>query len=240
MAVEIVAENLEAVPAILRPFVTEADGKFSLDETRIKTEQDVENVLEAKRKEANDRKAAEDALRPFKQLGKSPEELAELLKSAGNGNQAGSDPTKSAEYLTLAKQLEELKNAYEPMKTDYEREKEERAKRETWDAVEKQIDQLPDKFDRDQVREWAKDARGYFKLNAISELEDIDGKKPLDFIISKADKLKLLKESTPSKFGSGRVNNPNTEHRNVNGGTREGGFRERVLASLREDSKIIE
>ena len=112
MAVEIVAENLDAVPEILRPFVTEADGKFSLDETRIKTEQDVENVLEAKRKEANDRKAAEDALRPFKQLGKSPEELAELLKSVGNGNQAGNDPTKSAEYLTLKKQFEELDGKY--------------------------------------------------------------------------------------------------------------------------------
>ena len=234
MAVEIVAENLEAVPAILRPFVTEADGKFSLDETRIKTEQDVENVLEAKRKEANDRKAAEDALRAFKQLGKSPEELAELLKNVGNSNQAGSDPTKSAEYLTLAKQLEELKNAYEPMKADYEREKEERAKRETWDAVEKQTDQLPDKFDRDQVREWAKDARSYFKLNAISELEDIDGKKPLDFIISKADKLKLLKESTPSKFGSGRVNNPNTDQKNVTGGQREGSYRDRLAASLQD------
>lgn len=234
MAVEIVAENLEAVPEVLRPFVTENGGKFSLDETRIKTEQDVENVLEAKRKEANDRKAAEDALRPFKQLGKSPEELAELLRSAANGNPAGSDPTKSAEYLTLAKQLEELKNAYEPMKADYEREKEARAKRETWDAVEKQIDQLPDKFDRDQVREWAKDARSYFKLNAISELEDIDGKKPLDFIISKADKLKLLKESTPSKFGSGRVNNPNADHKAVNGGQREGSYRDRLAASLQD------
>lgn len=238
MAVEIVAENLEAVPEVLRPFVTENGGKFSLDETRIKTEQDVENVLEAKRKEANDRKAAEDALRPFKQLGKSPEELAELLKSAGNGNQAGSDPTKSAEYLTLAKQLEELKNAYEPMKADYEREKEARAKRETWDAVEKQIDQLPDKFDRDQVREWAKDARSYFKLNAISELEDIDGKKPLDFIISKADKLKLLKESTPSKFGSGRVSNPNTDQKNVTGGQREGSYHDRLAASLQDEKEI--
>lgn len=238
MAVEIVAENLDAVPEVLRPFVTENGGKFSLDETRIKTEQDVENVLEAKRKEANDRKAAEDALRPFKQLGKSPEELAELLKSAGHGNQAGNDPTKSAEYLTLAKQLEELKNAYEPMKADYEREKEARAKRETWDAVEKQIDQLPDKFDRDQVREWAKDARSYFKLNAISELEDIDGKKPLDFIISKADKLKLLKESTPSKFGSGRVNNPNADHKAVTGATREGEMRQRVLESLQSEKEI--
>ena len=238
MAVEIVAENLEAVPEVLRPFVTENGGKFSLDETRIKTEQDVENELEAKRKEANDRKAAEDALRAFKQLGKSPEELAEMLKNVGNSNQAGSDPTKSAEYLTLAKQLEELKNAYEPMKADYEREKEERAKRETWDAVEKQIDQLPDKFDRDQVREWAKDARGYFKLNAISELEDIDGKKPLDFIISKADKLKLLKESTPSKFGSGRVNNPNADQKNVTGGQREGSYRYRVTASLQDEKEV--
>lgn len=238
MAVEIVAENLEAVPEVLRPFVTENGGKFSLDETRIKTEQDVENVLEAKRKEANDRKAAEDALRPFKQLGKSPEELAELLKSAGNGNQAGSDPTKSAEYLTLAKQLEELKNAYEPMKADYEREKAEKAKRETWDAVEKMIDKLDDKYDRELVREWAKDSRGYFKLNAISELEDIDGKKPLDFIISKADKLKLLKESTPSKFGSGRVNNPNADHKAVTGGNREGSLRDRVAASLRDSKEI--
>ena len=238
MAVEIVAENLEAVPEILRPFVTENGGKFSLDETRIKTEQDVENVLEAKRKEANDRKAAEDALRPFKQLGKSPEELAELLKSAGNGNQAGSDPTKSAEYLTLAKQLEELKNAYEPMKADYEREKAEKAKRETWDAVEKMIDKLDDKYDRELVREWAKDSRGYFKLNAISELEDIDGKKPLDFIISKADKLKLLKESTPSKFGSGRVNNPNADHKAVTGGNREGSLRERAAALLKDSKEV--
>lgn len=234
MAVEIVAENLEAVPEILRSFVTENGGKFSLDETRIKTEQDVENVLEAKRKEANDRKAAEDALRPFKQLGKSPEELAEMLKSAGNGNQAGNDPTKSAEYLTLAKQLEELKNAYEPMKADYEREKAEKAKRDTWDAVEKMIEKLDDKYDRELVREWAKDSRGYFKLNAISELEDIDGKKPLDFIISKADKLKLLKGSTPSKFGSGRVNNPNTDQKNVTGGQRVGSLRDRVAASLQD------
>ena len=209
-----------------------------MDETRIKTERDVENVLEAKRKEANDRKAAEDALRPFKQLGKSPEELAELLRSAANGNPAGSDPTKSAEYLTLAKQLEELKNAYEPMKADYEREKAEKAKRETWDAVEKMIDKLDDKYDRELVREWAKDSRSYFKLNAISELEDIDGKKPLDFIISKADKLKLLKESTPSKFGSGRVNNPNADHKAVTGAPREGGMRQRVLESLQGEKEI--
>lgn len=234
MAVEIVAENLEAVPEVLRPFVTEADGKFSLDETRIKTERDVENVLEAKRKEANDRKAAEDALRPFKQLGKSPEELAELLRSAANGNPSGSDPTKSAEYLTLAKQLEELKNAYEPMKADYEREKAEKLSRDTWDAVEKLIGQLDDKYDRELVREWAKDSRGYFKLNAISELDEVDGKKPLDFIISKADKLKLLKESTPSKFGSGRVNNPNADHKTVTGVTREGSYRDRLAASLQD------
>lgn len=240
MAVEIVAKDVESIPEILRPFVTEADGKFSLDESRIKTEKDVENVLEAKRKEANDRKAAEDALRAFKQLGKSPEELAEIIKGAVNGNPAGSDPTKSAEYLTLKKQFEELDGKYKPVLEAYEKEKAEKLSRDTWDAVEKLIGQLDDKYDRERVREWAKDSKSYFKLNAISELDEVDGKKPLDFIISKADKLKLLKESTPSKFGGGRVSNPNTDHRNVNGGTREGGFRERVLASLREDSKIIE
>ena len=234
MAVEIVAENLDAVPAILRPFVTENGGKFSLDETRIKTEQDVENVLEAKRKEANDRKAAEDALRPFKQLGKSPEELAELLKSAGNGNQAGSDPTKSAEYLTLKKQFEELDGKYKPVLEAYEKEKAEKLSRDTWDAVEKLIGQLDDKYDRERVREWAKDSKSYFKLNAISELDEVDGKKPLDFIISKADKLKLLKESTPSKFGSGRVSNPNTDHKNATGGQREGSYRDRLAASLQD------
>lgn len=234
MAVEIVAENLESVPEILRPFVTEADGKFSLDESRIKTEKDVENVLEAKRKEANDRKAAEDALRAFKQLGKSPEELAEIIKGAVNGNPAGSDPTKSAEYLTLKKQFEELDGKYKPVLEAYEKEKAEKLSRDTWDAVEKEIDKLPDKYDRERVREWAKDSKNYFKLNAISELEDIDGKKPFDFIVFKADKFKLLKESTPSKFGGGRVNNPNTDQKNVNGGPREGGYRERLIASLHD------
>ena len=159
MALEIVAENLEAVPEVLRPFVTENGGKFSLDETRIKTEQDVENVLEAKRKEANDRKAAEDALRAFKQLGKSPEELAELLKSAGNGNQAGSDPTKSAEYLTLKKQFEELDGKYKPVLEAYEKEKAEKLSRDTWDAVEKLIGQLDEKKKKKRVGEGAKDSQ---------------------------------------------------------------------------------
>ena len=234
MAVEIVAKDVNSIPEILRPFVTEADGKFSLDETRIKTEKDVENVLEAKRKEANDRKVAEDALRAFKQLGKSPEELAEIIKGAVNGNPAGSDPTKSAEYLTLKKQFEELDGKYKPVLEAYEKEKAEKLSRDTWDAVEKEIDKLPDKYDRERVREWAKDSKNYFKLNAISELEDIDGKKPFDFIVFKADKFKLLKESTPSKFGGGRVNNPNTDQKNVNGGPREGGYRERLIASLQD------
>lgn len=225
MAVKISAESLEEVPEVMREFVSESDGALVYDEER---------AFKALVEERNGRRGDRKELAKFKELGKTSEELAELLKSAVNGNQAGSDPTKSAEYLTLAKQLEELKNAYEPMKADYEREKAEKAKRETWDAVEKMIEKLDDKYDRELVREWAKDSRGYFKLNAISELEDIDGKKPLDFIISKADKLKFLKESTPSKFGSGRVNNPNTDQKNVNGGPREGGYRERLVASLHD------
>lgn len=225
MAIKISAESLEEVPEVMREFVSESDGALVYDEER---------AFKALVEERNGRRGDKKELAKFKELGKTSEELAELLKSAANGNPAGSDPTKSAEYLTLAKQLEELKNAYEPMKADYEREKAEKAKRETWDAVEKMIDKLDDKYDRELVREWAKDSRGYFKLNAISELEDIDGKKPLDFIISKADKLKLLKESTPSKFGSGRVNNPNADQKNVTGGQREGSYRDRLAASLRD------
>lgn len=225
MAIKISAESLEEVPEVMREFVSESDGALVYDEER---------AFKALVEERNGRRGDRKELAKFKELGKTSEELAEMLKSAGNGNQAGSDPTKSAEYLTLAKQLEELKNAYEPMKADYEREKAEKAKRETWDAVEKMIEKLDDKYDRELVREWAKDSRGYFKLNAISELEDIDGKKPLDFIISKADKLKLLKESTPSKFGSGRVNNPNTDQKNVTGVQRVGSLRDRVAASLQD------
>lgn len=229
MAIKISAESLEEVPEVMREFVSESDGALVYDEER---------AFKALVEERNGRRGDRKELAKFKELGKTSEELAELLKSAGNGNQAGSDPTKSAEYLTLAKQLEELKNAYEPMKADYEREKAEKAKRETWDAVEKMIDKLDDKYDRELVREWAKDSRGYFKLNAISELEDIDGKKPLDFIISKADKLKLLKESTPSKFGSGRVNNPNADHKAVTGGNREGSLRERAAALLKDSKEV--
>ena len=231
MAIKISAESLEEVPEVMREFVSESDGALVYDEER---------AFKALVEERNGRRGDRKELAKFKELGKTSEELAELLKSAGNGNQAGSDPTKSAEYLTLKKQFEELDGKYKPVLEAYEKERAEKLSRDTWDAVEKLIGQLDDKYDRERVREWAKDSKSYFKLNAISELDEVDGKKPLDFIISKADKLKLLKESTPSKFGSGRVNNPNTDQKNVTGGAREGGFRERVLASLREDSKIIE
>lgn len=218
MAIEIVVGGLDDVPESLKPFVTEKEGKYLLDESKVKTESDVQNVLQAKEHEKQARIELEKAFNPYKALNKTPDELAELLKTASNpvtGKEL--DVTKTAEYLSLKKQFDEMDGKFKPMLEEYQKAQAEKTDRMTWEAVEKAIESLDSKYDREAVRDWAKDAKSHFKLNAISELDDIDGKKAVEFIQSRAEKYKFLKDTTPSRLGVGRVNNPNAGRVNDSG-----------------------
>lgn len=67
--IELTYDTMDAVPEAFRSLYTEQDGKAVLTHVKgMKTEADVTNVQEALRKEREDRKKAEDALKPWKDM----------------------------------------------------------------------------------------------------------------------------------------------------------------------------
>lgn len=77
---EIQYDSLSAVPEAFRPLYEEKDGKAVLSKVNgLKTQSDVNNLSEALRKERNDHKAAQDALKAWGNLGKKPEEILAQL-----------------------------------------------------------------------------------------------------------------------------------------------------------------
>lgn len=77
---EIQYDSLSAVPEAFRPLYEEKDGKAVLSKVNgLKTQSDINNLSEALRKERNDHKAAQDALKAWGNLGKKPEEILAQL-----------------------------------------------------------------------------------------------------------------------------------------------------------------
>lgn len=77
---EITYDTMDDVPEAFRPLYSENDGKAVLTGVNgMKTPQDVANVQEALRKERTDHAAAKEALKPWKQLGDDPTEIAAKL-----------------------------------------------------------------------------------------------------------------------------------------------------------------
>jgi len=80
MELELEYDDLNAVPEAFRGLYGEKDGKAILTGIRgIKTQSDINNLSEALRKERNDHKLAQDALKSWSNLGKKPEEIMSQL-----------------------------------------------------------------------------------------------------------------------------------------------------------------
>ena len=71
--------SLDEVPETVRGLCTAAEGSVSLDETKIKTIADVENVLKAKKMEVEAHNATKAKLAPWEKIGKSAEEVQTML-----------------------------------------------------------------------------------------------------------------------------------------------------------------
>lgn len=92
-ALEFQYDSADAIPAEAKPFYVEQNGKHVFNTSLVsglKTQQDVNNVSEALRKERADHAAVKEQLKPWNTFGKKPEEIqtqldrmAELEAAAG-------------------------------------------------------------------------------------------------------------------------------------------------------------
>lgn len=111
-----VVDSLEDVPEGQREFYTEANGKFVLD-ADVEQHPATERLRSTAKARRTEREAAEKELKPFKDLGLTPEEIAEL-------KQRRDDPPKDGDKPDLdklkAKWQEEFRRSVEPQLSELE------------------------------------------------------------------------------------------------------------------------
>lgn len=127
--VEIAVQSLGDLPQNLAAACREVEGKVMLDETLLKTQADLDAVLEAKRKEVNDHNATKAGLDKWRKLGyDSPEEIADLIADLKNRSGNSSDLTEKLAALQrekrdIIKERDAFKSELEGIKPLFEQQK---------------------------------------------------------------------------------------------------------------------
>lgn len=223
MGVAINVKSLEDVPEIMREFVTEVDGGFEYDEAKaFKALKEEREGRRADRKELASFKGLNvtpDAIKAFIDLGKSPQEIADIIEAAANadpeGNAAKLSETEKAK-LTAEKELRSLKAEFDKLKARIEESDRKAADADLRDKCEKIIGQLPENIDRDKARLWllggataegleVKGTYRNFTRNAIGDIEDINGLSPVDYVTAMSNALGYKKSSTPGSAAPGNA-----------------------------------
>jgi hypothetical protein len=106
MALALSVDKLDSVPEALRALYTEKDGKFRLDVEGIEDTTGLKSALDKERK---DRSAFEKQVKAWQGIGKTPDEIAELLRE--QEERTTHDAEKKGEWDKLRAQMNEKHEA---------------------------------------------------------------------------------------------------------------------------------
>lgn len=126
--IEIAVQSLGDLPQNLASICKEVDGKVMLDETLLKSQADVDAVLESKRKEVNDHNATKAVLDKWRKLGTSPEEVFDKLSDLESRSASGNDLTEKLAALQrekrdIIRERDTFKSELEGIKPLFEQQK---------------------------------------------------------------------------------------------------------------------
>ena len=205
MAIPLKVESLESVPEIMREFVTEVDGGFEFSDDKafqaLKNEREISKNAKAALSPYKALNVPAEQLAAYVQLGKTPEEIAQLIAKA-NQPAAKPDVTNSTEYLELKKQVDSLLE----MKTKYEKAEAENLRNKRNDLVRASVRALPDEYDKELFGGFVEEIIDKFSLNETGDgLNPIGGKLPGDYLVDLAKTYKFIKTSTPGKATPGNA-----------------------------------
>lgn len=221
MSIAIVAKGMDDIPEVMREFVTESDGAYVYDEDKA-----FKALKEEREGRRTDRKelavfkalgASADTLGEFVKLGKTPAEILEVLNNSVDGSKL-TEAEKGR--LEAERELRTMRSELETLKA-----KQAEADRIAADVklrtlVEGLLDQLPSDQDKEKHRTYllggktpdGLDLRGVYKdtfsVNAIGDLEDVNGKSPLDYLVAVGNAMNFKKNSTAGIATPGNANLP--------------------------------
>lgn len=199
--------SLDEVPETVRGLCTAAEGSVSLDETKIKTITDVENVLKAKKMEVEAHNATKAKLAPWEKIGKSAEEVQTILdeypelKSNSKTNEDYLNERKAhqadlRELNSLKDKLAALETANQEL-TSYKL-KDQKAR--AWKVIR---DELSKKYDAAKLDMIYEDLEDSLKVDEIGEFLPHKGKPVREFFEKRAEVLGWQLTNTPGKSNPG-------------------------------------
>ena len=226
--------SLDEVPETVRGLCTAAEGSVSLDETKIKTIADVENVLKAKKMEVEAHNATKAKLAPWEKFGKSAKEVQTILdeypelKSNSKTNEDYLNERKA--HQADLRELNSLKDKIAALET----EKQELAsyktrvmKNDAWKVI---STELGKKYDMRKLQTLFEDYSDGFEVDEIGEFKPYKGKSVKDFLIERAELWGCTLPNTPGKSNPGPQNLPKSNPQPKN----EGLFDEEESSKLRK------
>lgn len=208
MSLALKETSLDAIPEEVKKFVTQSeDGGLTLDNDGImkglKAERKVSDELRGQLAAFRESGLTADEIKAFAALGKKPDELAAVLAakpSSGNPPGGGIDPT---EYARLKKAAEKAEQYVEELKAA----KAENARNKCRDLARKAVAAMPDKYDRERIELFVEQfVTDKLNLDATGgDLAAIDGELFPDYLSKLADRLGMVRSSTPgaAKPGNG-------------------------------------
>ena len=206
MAIQVNVGGINEVPEIMREFVTENNGVFSYDEE--KAFQALKNERESAKNARNELSpwkalgVSMDQVKAFQGLGKTPEELAELIAKAAVPAQKPNVKL-STEYLELKQELDAMKD----FKQKWEAAEAENLKNKRNGLVRELVRNLPDEYDKELFGGFVESTMlDKFSLNENKDgLLPIGEQLPADYLKTFADKYHFKKSSTPGNAPAGNA-----------------------------------
>lgn len=208
-------KSLNDIPESFRHlFSLDDGGTLSLDEGKLKTQQDIDNILEAKKKEVSDHNATKAELAKYRKLAGSAEELearlSELEASSGSASEQSEKLKKALlDFKAKEKEAATIKAKLDAMLPEYEQLKAAQTRARIASLVDEELKAHKEVDSERTRRVLLKDiATGYIGLDETGTVLQLkDGGKLGDYIDQTAKDFGFTVKSTAgATLGSHGVN----------------------------------
>ena len=199
--------SLDEVPENLRGICSVENGVVSLDDTKLKPEQDVQKALDSKEHEKNDHKATKEKLAAWQKFGKTPEEIQAILdeyptlKEGAKSNEDYLNERKA--HLTTQRERDALKSKCEEVEKqvkELQNFKTAGLRAAKWKEIRAR---LGEKYDADKLDMLYEDIEDKLQIDEIGEFTPYKGKSVEEYFANRAERMGWTIRNTPGGSNPG-------------------------------------
>lgn len=210
--------SLDEVPENWRELCSVENGSVSLDDSKLKTAQDVQKALDARDHEKNDHKATREKLAPWLKLGKTPEEVQNILDeypSLKEGSHSNEDYLNEKKaHAATTRELESLKTQLSDAQKavgELQNYKNAAIRAAKWKEIRERLGQ---KYDAEKLDMLYEDIEDKLQLDEIGEFAQYKGKSVEEYFSNRAELMGWTIKNTPGRSNPGIDKIP----KNIGGG----------------------